>query len=82
MNKYKIEKVANAIIYFSNDKVNTYKRQHKKEDIEICFFDGEQVKYYDVDEYDIIFKDFLAIENDIASLSNEIITIKGKNETV
>ena len=54
----------------------------KKEDIEICFFDGEQVKHYDVDEYDIIFKDFLAIENDIASLSNEIITIKGKNETV
>lgn len=44
----------------------------KKEDIEICFFDGEQVKHYDIDEYGIVFKDFLAVENDIASLSNEI----------
>lgn len=44
----------------------------KKEDIEICFFDGEQVKHYDIEEYGVVFKDFLAIEDEIASLSNEI----------
>jgi ABC-type transport system involved in cytochrome c biogenesis ATPase subunit len=43
-----------------------------KDDIEICFFDGEQVKHYDIEEYGVVFKDFLAIENEIASLSNEI----------
>lgn len=41
-------------------------------DIEICFFDGEQVKHYNIEEYGVVFKDFLEIENQIASLSNEI----------
>ncbi|HHO41955.1 MAG TPA: ATP-binding protein, partial [Epsilonproteobacteria bacterium] len=41
-------------------------------DIEICFFDGEQVKHYTIEEYGVVFKDFLEIENQIASLSNEI----------
>jgi len=58
----------------SKSKINTthIKTNIKKEDIEICFFDGEQVKDYNIEEYGIVFKDFLAIENDIASLSNEI----------
>ena len=58
----------------SKSKINTthINTDIKKEDIEICFFDGEQVKHYNIEEYGIVFKDFLAIENDIASLSNEI----------
>jgi len=43
-----------------------------KDDIEVCFFDGEQVKQYSVEEYGVLFKDFVEIESEIESLSNEI----------
>ena len=43
-----------------------------KDDIEVCFFDGEQVRSYDVEEYGVLFKDFIEIEQNIEQLSNEI----------
>ena len=43
-----------------------------KDDIEVCFFDGVQVKNYTIEEYGVLFKDFVEVEQGIEQLSNEI----------
>ena len=43
-----------------------------KDDIEVCFFDGVQVKNYTIEEYGVLFKDFVEVGQDIEQLSNEI----------